>query len=145
MLLDAGPYPYISSFIFRTTSNGCNVPVLHHSRAHGRSGYTLRKLIGLWMRGLTNFSVVPLRLSMLIGFAATLVGLVVLGYILLYKLYARDQVTSGWTSTIGTLLLSSGVQLFSLGMLGEYVGRIFLLLNKEPQYAIKEMFNCPPQ
>jgi polyisoprenyl-phosphate glycosyltransferase len=137
-----GPYPYISGFIFRTTSNGCNVAVEHHPRKRGESGYTLTKLIGLWLRGLTNFSVVPLRLSMLVGFTASLIGLVVLFYILLLKIYAWDQVSAGWTSTIGTVLLSSGVQLFSLGVLGEYVGRIFLLLNKQPQYTVREMFNC---
>jgi polyisoprenyl-phosphate glycosyltransferase len=140
-----GPYPYISGFIFRTTSNGCNVPVLHHPRSHGKSGYTLPKLVGLWIRGLTNFSVVPLRLSMLVGFTATVFGVMVLCYILLLKLCAWEQVSAGWTSTMGTVLLSSGIQLFSLGVLGEYVGRIFLLLNKQPQYAIKETFNCHQQ
>ena len=138
-----GPYPYISGLIFRTTSSGCNVPVEHHPRRHGQSGYTLAELIGLWMRGLTNFSVLPLRLSMLVGLTATVIGMTVLAYILLLKIFAWEQVSIGWTSTIGTILLSSGVQLFSLGMLGEYVGRIFLLLNKQPQYTIKEMFNCP--
>ncbi len=136
-----GPYPYISGFIFRTTSNGCNVPVEHHPRSHGESGYTLRKLIGLWLRGCTNFSVVPLRMSMFVGFAATVIGMMVLFYLLVLKFFAWDEVSAGWTSMIGTVLLSSGVQLFSLGMLGEYVGRIFLLLNKEPQYTIKETFN----
>ncbi len=137
-----GPYPYISGFIFRTTSNGCNVPVEHRPRQHGESGYTFGKLIGLWLRGFTNFSVVPLRLSVFVGLTSTAMGIIVLIYILVHKILAWDVVATGWTSIIGTVLLSSGVQLFCLGMLGEYVGRIFLLLNRKPQYTIKEALNC---
>jgi len=137
-----GPYPYISGFIFGTTSNGCNVPVEHHPRPHGGSGYTLGKLIGLWLRGFTNFSVVPLRISVFVGLSSTVTGIIVLIYILMRKFLVWDEVTTGWTSIIGTVLLCSGVQLFCLGMVGEYVGRIFLLLNRKPQYTIKETLNC---
>jgi len=136
-----GPYPYISGFIFRTTSNGCNVPVEHLPRASGRSGYTFSRLFGLWLRGFTNFSVVPLRLSMLLGLSTAAAGSLFLIYILVRKVLGWDQITAGWTSTIGTTLLCSGVQLLCLGMLGEYVGRIFLLLNKKPQYSIRETWN----
>jgi polyisoprenyl-phosphate glycosyltransferase len=138
-----GPYPYISGFIFRTTTNGCNVAVEHYPRSTGRSNYTLRKLVGLWLRGFMNFSIVPLRITTLVGLAAAVMGVLVCAFIIVHKLLAWDSIREGQTSIIGAVILCSGVQLLCLGMLGEYVGRIYLLLNKKPQYTIKEAFNCP--
>jgi undecaprenyl-phosphate 4-deoxy-4-formamido-L-arabinose transferase len=137
-----GPYPYISGLIFRTSANGCNVPVEHHTRARGRSGYTVRTLVGLWLRGLSNFSVVPLRLAILVGLAATAAGGVLGGVIIVRRLLGWDTIQAGWAAILAAIVFCFGVQLVSVGIVGEYVGRIFLLLNKTPQYAIKEAFNC---
>jgi undecaprenyl-phosphate 4-deoxy-4-formamido-L-arabinose transferase len=137
-----GPYPYISGFIFRTTSHGCNVPVAHHARESGRSGYTARKLVGLWLRGFINFSVVPLRLAILVGLVAVTVGGGLCVLIVVHRLLAWDTIREDWTSITATVVFCCGVQLVFLGMLGEYVGRIYLLLNKKPQYTVREAFNC---
>jgi undecaprenyl-phosphate 4-deoxy-4-formamido-L-arabinose transferase len=139
-----GPYPYISGLIFRTSSNGCSVPVEHRWRENGRSNYTLRKLVGLWLRGLMNFSIVPLRIAALVGLAAAVMGGVFCIFIILHKLMDWDSIKEGRTSIIGAIVFCSGVQLLCLGVLGEYIGRIYLLLNKKPQYTIKEAFNCAP-
>jgi len=137
-----GPYPYISGFIFRVTHNGINVPVEHHERAVGKSNYNLRRLVKLWMNGFTNFSVLPLRVSSYVGMLSALTGFAAMVYILLRKLLHPALITAGWTSTSALVLFFAGVQLLALGMLGEYVGRIFLLINKNPQYAIREKYNC---
>jgi undecaprenyl-phosphate 4-deoxy-4-formamido-L-arabinose transferase len=137
-----GPYPYISGLIFRTTSNGCNVPVAHHPRESGRSNYTLRKLVGLWLRGFMNFSIVPLRIAALMGLAAAVTGGVFSIFIIVHKLLNWDSIKEGQTTIIAAVVFCSGVQLLCLGMLGEYIGRIYLLLNKKPQYTIREAFNC---
>jgi undecaprenyl-phosphate 4-deoxy-4-formamido-L-arabinose transferase len=139
-----GPYPYISGLIFRTTSNGCNVAVEHHWRKNGRSNYTLRKLVGLWLRGFMNFSIVPLRLAACVGLAAAIMGGVFCVIVIIHKLLDWDSIKEGQTSIVAAVVFCSGVQLLCLGMLGEYVGRIYLLLNRKPQYTIKEAFNCTP-
>jgi undecaprenyl-phosphate 4-deoxy-4-formamido-L-arabinose transferase len=140
-----GPYPYISGLIFRITANGCNVPVSHYPRETGRSNYTVRKLVGLWLRGFMNFSIVPLRIAALVGLAAAVTGGVFSIFIIIHKLLNWDSIKEGQTTIIAAVIFCSGVQLLCLGMLGEYVGRIYLLLNKKPQYTIREAFNCPTQ
>jgi undecaprenyl-phosphate 4-deoxy-4-formamido-L-arabinose transferase len=139
-----GPYPYISGLIFRTTSNGTNVRVEHRRRRNGRSNYTLRKLAGLWLRGFMNFSIVPLRIAAFVGLAAAATGGILGCWIAVDTLLAWKTIDAGGTLIVAALLFCSGVQLLSIGMLGEYVGRIYLLLNKKPQYTIKETFNCLP-
>jgi undecaprenyl-phosphate 4-deoxy-4-formamido-L-arabinose transferase len=137
-----GPYPYISGFIFMITHNGVNIPVEHHARKIGKSNYDMKKLIKLWLNGLTNFSILPLRIATYMGFASAGVGLISLVYIVLRKLLMPALIMPGWTSVSAMVLFFGGVQLLALGMLGEYVGRIFLLMNRNPQYTIREKFNC---
>jgi undecaprenyl-phosphate 4-deoxy-4-formamido-L-arabinose transferase len=137
-----GPFPYISGFIFRTTRNGCNVPVQHNARQHGRSGYGLFKLLCLSLNGLTNFSILPLRLSTWVGFASSAAGILFSLYLVARRLMLPEEITPGWTSVVGIVLIFSGLQLLAIGMLGEYLGRIFLFTNKTPQYAIREKYNC---
>lgn len=128
--------------IVRITKNGCNIPVEHNSRKYGKSGYDFKKLFMLWLNGLTNFSVLPLRIATFVGVASATVGFLYLLLIIIHKLLTPNLITPGWTSVVGFLLLFSGIQLFALGLLGEYVGRIFLLLNKTPQYTVREKYNC---
>jgi undecaprenyl-phosphate 4-deoxy-4-formamido-L-arabinose transferase len=137
-----GPFPYISGFMFRVTNNGCNVSVQHNPRAHGKSGYGLRKLILLWLSGFTNFSILPLRLSTFMGAVSAIAGFAFLLFIVVRKLLMPDVILSGWTSVVGIVLAFAGIQLLALGMLGEYVGRIFLIINRNPQYTIREKYNC---
>lgn len=137
-----GPYPHMTGLILRTTGNGCSIPVEHHPRASGKSGYTLSKLVLLWLRGFTNFSIIPLRLSTMIGITTAASGFVLLLFIIIRKLIYSDIIASGWSSIVAIILVFTGIQLIILGMIGEYVGRIFLLLNKTPQFTIKEKYNC---
>ena len=134
------PYSYIPGLVLRSTKNVSSVPVNHRSRQEGESGYSFRKLIALWVNGFTAFSIKPLRLATLMGMIIAGGGFVYFIYTVVRKIL-NPKVPMGWTSTISVLLILGGAILFVLGMVGEYLGRVYLSLNKEPQYVIKERIN----
>jgi glycosyltransferase involved in cell wall biosynthesis len=136
-----GPYPYLAGQIFRFTHRGCNVVVRHEARKHGRSQYNLKKLLKLWLNGMTNFSIIPLRVSTGTGVVAVGIGFLYLMWLLIQKIFFHDFL-EGWLSLVGVVVILSGLQLIFLGVLGEYIGRIFMFLNRTPQYVIRETFNC---
>lgn len=133
------PFPYIDGLILRTTSNIGKIKVEHQERKEGKSGYTLRKLISLWLNMFTNFSILPLRISIILGFIFSLFGFG-LGILALIEKFLNPDVPLGYTSLIVVVSIFSGVQLIAIGMVGEYLGRIFLSQNKKPQYSIRENF-----
>lgn len=133
-----GPFPYVDGLALRCTRNVGRITASHQRRAGGRSGYNLRKLVGLWMNMLVNFSVVPLRTSTMIGFALCVTGGVVGVYIIVEKLAGR-YIPAGWPFLVITLLVFSGVQLVMLGIIGEYLGRLFLSSNATPQFVVREL------
>lgn len=140
-----GPYPYIDGLALRCTRRIGTIEVRHDPRSQGRSGYTFRRLVRLWLNMFVNFSVLPLRVSTLMGFLFSFVGLV-LGVLAVVEKLVRPETQVGWTSVIVTLLLFSGVQLVMLGLVGEYLGRLFLSINQTPQFVVREAFegNAPP-
>jgi undecaprenyl-phosphate 4-deoxy-4-formamido-L-arabinose transferase len=138
-----GPYPYIDGLILRFTRNYSQVLVTHQPRRDGRSGYTLRKLITLYLNMFTNFSILPLRLAAGAGLASAGFGLALAVYFAIEKIM-RPDLPAGWASMIVSLFIMAGIQLFSLGMIGEYLGRLFLKDNGRPQFVIRETVNCPP-
>lgn len=131
-------YPYVVGLVLRTTNNICNVPVHHRERQQGTSGYTIKKLISLWMNGFTSFSVKPLRTANYFGFFSALCGFFYLVYIIINH-FVNPSVPLGWSSTVAVLLLLGGVILVVLGMIGEYIGRIYMCLNAAPQYVVKQI------
>ena len=133
-------YAYISGLIFRTTKRIGGVVVKHRKRIDGQSGYSLFRLIKLWMNGFTAFSVKPLRMSTMLGFVVAGIGVVYGIYIVLMRLISND-VPSGYASLMSVILFIGGMLMFLLGMLGEYVGRIYINQNNAPQYVIREIVN----
>jgi undecaprenyl-phosphate 4-deoxy-4-formamido-L-arabinose transferase len=133
-----GPYPYIDGLILRSTRNIGTIEVRHDPRKEGRSNYTLRKLVGLWLNMSVNFSIMPLRVSMLMGFAFSAIGLV-LGIVIVVERLLRPELPVAWAFVIVTSLLFSGVQLAVLGLVGEYLGRLFLTSNETPQFVIRDV------
>ncbi|MEF2846522.1 MAG: glycosyltransferase family 2 protein [Eggerthellaceae bacterium] len=132
-----GPYVYIQGLLFRATNRMLNVPVKHFDREVGSSGYTLKSLIRLWSTVL-NFSMAPLRFAAVIG--AILGGLGVLGAILLIVQRVTDPtIQQGWSSLMVTMLGCSGIVVLFLGLIGEYLGRLFMTINKAPQYVLREV------
>lgn len=133
----SNPYPYIAGLIFKVTDNIGNIEVLHSEREDGSSNYTFIKLLKLWFNGFTNFSVKPLRITTVIGMILSSVGFI-LSILLVVRKFLNQDVQLGWTSTIALIVFFGGIQLISIGMLGEYIGRIFISVNNFPQYVIKE-------
>ncbi len=133
-------YPYISGLLLRTTNKIANVDVTHRARGIGKSGYTFGKLLSLWINGFTAFSVKPLRISISLGAIFAVIGFVVGIYTVINK-FLNPNVPLGWSSTTALLSFLGGIILIVLGMIGEYVGRIYISINNSPQYVIREKFN----
>lgn len=136
-----GPYPYIDGLILRISRNYATVHVRHDTRATGRSGYTIGKLVSLWLNMFTNFSILPLRISVLTGCLLALAGLVVAAFSFIERL-RRPDLPPGWASLMISILVVSGVQLVAIGMVGEYLGRMFMKDNGNPQFVVRRSVNC---
>lgn len=136
MVMYRNPYPYLGGLMMRTTQNVCNVDVMHRERLSGKSGYSLKKMIELWLNGFTSFSVKPLRLMSWIGMLIAVGGFLFGVYIIINKLL-NPNVNAGYSSIMSLMLFMFGVLFFFMGMLGEYVGRIYISLNRAPQFVIK--------
>jgi undecaprenyl-phosphate 4-deoxy-4-formamido-L-arabinose transferase len=130
----AGPFPYVDGLIMQVTQDIGSLEVLHADRASGRSSYTLGRLLRLSLTMFANFSIKPLHLSTLMGFALSLMGM--LGAIVVAVEALTSGTTPGWASLMVVLLLVSGVQLLILGVVGEYLGRVFLTANGRPQSIV---------
>ena len=131
-------FTYIDGLLAWFTQNIGNVSVEHQKRKVGTSGYSLKNLIILALNMMTNFSIVPLQLASLTGFVFSLVGFFLGSYFLLKKIFWGIPV-SGFSSIIVAITMFSGVQLLTIGILGEYIGRIHINVSKRPQYAIKDI------
>tara|TARA_B110000093_G_scaffold172554_1_gene203682 strand:- start:72 stop:800 length:729 start_codon:yes stop_codon:yes gene_type:complete len=135
-----GPFVYIDGLIFDITKNVSSVDVEHLERMTGNSNYNIFKLISLWLRVLTNFSIVPLRISTIAGFFMTFVSFCSILVIVSIKLL-NPTIAAGWASIISVLLFFFGLQFIVLGLIGEYIGRSYLNLNKKPQFVVREYKN----
>jgi glycosyltransferase involved in cell wall biosynthesis len=133
------PFPYIDGLILRVTSNIGKLEVEHQERKTGHSGYTLKKLFKLWLNMFVNFSILPLRLSVIMGFIFAAFGFLVAVGTVIEELEFLG-LPKGYTFTIVVISILSGVQLISIGVIGEYLGRLFLSQGKQPQFTIKKHF-----
>lgn len=132
------PFVYLPGLVLRSSSHLCNVDVDHHERISGGSGYTLGRLFNLWMNGFTAFSIKPLRLADLFGALVAVGGFLYLIYtIVMYFICPSD--VEGWNSLMAVLLILGGSIMLMLGMIGEYLGRVYISLNDAPQYVIRDM------
>ena len=132
-----GPYPYIDGLIFRYTNNISQIEIPHQKRYKGKGNYNLIKSISVWLRVLTNFSILPLRLTTSLGLLSAFIGFTLAIYFIFLTING-DITAKGWPSLIVTILFIGGVQLIGLGLIGEYVGRSYLYQNKEPQFLVDE-------
>ena len=133
-----GPYPYIDGLILQVTRRVGGLRVEHRSRETGQSGYNLRRLVRLWLNSVVNFSVLPLRVATVLGGLMATLG--AFGLLAVVGLWLSSRGPAlGWGSLMAVLLLFSGTQLLLLGVIGEYVGRAFLVLSGRPQSAVREV------
>ena len=141
-LLYDGPYPHVDGLLMQVTNRLDTIEVRHLPRASGQSSYTLRRLVRLWLTLALNFSILPLRLSVLLGLLMGFVGL--MGAVFVVVSATLERPPAGWASTMVVVLLLSGVQLGMLGILGEYVGRVFLTANHKPQGVVRTVLRATP-
>jgi len=130
-----GPFPYIDGLILQVTQNIDRLLVHHLPRAVGRSNYTMRRLLRLWLSMFVNFSVMPLRISTLAGFALSFLGALGGAAAITEALFFSPP--EGWASVFAAVLLLSGVQLMILGIVGEYLGRLYMTANRKPQSVVR--------
>ncbi len=135
-----GPDPYIDAIILRTTSNIGTIEVRHDRRRHGQSGYTFRKLISLWGNMMVSCSLIPLRILGVIGVIMTLAGAYMAGNTLIDEIFTIYPDPTEYETLMSVSILTRGFLLLSFSVVGEYVGRIYLALNSDPQYVIREKF-----
>ncbi len=134
-------YPYVIGLVLRATRNIANVVVQHREREEGRSGYTFKKLLGLWFNGFTAFSVKPLRIATTVGVFSASVGFLYGIYTIIKRLINPD-VPMGFSALMAALVFFGGMIMILLGLIGEYIGRIYISMNNSPQYVIRERVNC---
>ncbi len=133
-------YPYVIGLVLRATKSIANVDVDHRERETGSSGYTFKKLLGLWFNGFTAFSVKPLRIATAIGSFSAALGFLY-GIYTVVKKIVRPDVPMGFSSTMAAIVFFGGMIMVMLGLIGEYIGRIYISLNNSPQYVIREKIN----
>ncbi len=131
-------YVYLLGLVFRTTNKVDSVFVNHRQREVGKSGYTFGKLLGLWINGATTFSIKPLRMSVLMGGIVAALG-VLFTIIIIIKKLLNPYMVAGWSSLMAVTLMLCGVILVVLGVMGEYIGRLYMSSNHTPQYVVRDV------
>lgn len=132
------PYTYISGLVFRSTSKVSFLDVSHRSRTSGKSGYSFSRLVSVWLNGFTAFSIKPLHFVSILGFFTAGIGFLCCILVIIYRLCVPN-VNIGWASIMSIILFIGGVNFIILGLIGEYIGRIYMCINKTPQYIIKSI------
>lgn len=133
------PYAHMQGLFLRTTKNVGNVDIEHFERVEGTSNYTMKSLLKLWS-SCTNFSIIPLRIATILGCIFSCAGFLGAIYIIINKLLSVN-IATGWSSIMVAILFFSGLNLLCVGLVGEYIGRLFISINKAPQYVIREAIN----
>ena len=140
-----GPYPYADGLIYRTTRRIGQIPVTHRVSSAERSRYNLHRLVRLWLNMFLNFSVAPLRLSVYVGLITSCFSVVALSLILIDKLWIQKDLTLGIPTVLGSIVCFSGIQLMMLGLVGEYLGRLYLDQTGTPQYIVRHSSRPRPE
>jgi glycosyltransferase involved in cell wall biosynthesis len=137
-----GPYAYVDGLILDTTHHITSIEIDHAARVSGVGNYNLHRSVSLWLKMATSFSVFPLRMMSIGGLVLAMFSLMMMLYVIGIKL-ADPTVPAGWTSLIATMLFVGGIQLIGLGLIGEYLGRAYLKLNRKPQYVVHRTTDDP--
>jgi len=130
-----GPYAYVDGLILNVTQSITAIDIEHQPRDEGESNYNLRRLVSLWLKMATSFSILPLRLATYLGFALSALSLVMVAFVIVSR-FLHPEYPPGWTSLIAVILFIGGIQTLCIGMVGEYLGRTYLKLNCKQQFII---------
>ena len=135
-----GPYPYISGLLFRSSNRILNVSMEERKRMEGKTTYTFRKMFSLWLNSFTAFSIKPLRLATVMGIICSMLGFLYGIFVIIRKII-NPAIMMGYSSLMAVILFIGGMILFVVGIIGEYIGRIYMCINETPQYVIKKRVN----
>lgn len=138
MLRYENAFPYVIGLVLRATRNIVNVTVQHRDRMAGVSGYTFIKLLALWFNGFTAFSEKPLRIATLAGVGCAGLGFLYGIYTVIKKLVVPG-VPIGFSALMSAIMFIGGMIMLMLGLIGEYVGRMYICMNNAPQYVVREI------
>jgi len=141
-----GPYPYVDGLLFQITSRFSQLEVTHHRRKIGRGSYSLRRSISVWLRLFSSFSLQPLRIVTFCGLMFAVAGLLGTIALIIHRLVEPADFygpATGWASLMVAILVIGGIQMVFLGVIGEYLGRTYLQVNKKPQTLVRETLNLP--
>ena len=138
MLRYENAYPYVIGLVLRSTKRIVNVPVQHREREIGTSGYTLGKLLGLWFNGFTAFSTKPLRIATFSGGVFAVLGFAYGIYTIVNK-FVNPAVPLGFSSTMAAIMFIGGMLMIMLGLIGEYIGRMYICMNSAPQFVVRDL------
>lgn len=128
-------YTHLQGLFLRTTRNISSVPIQHFEREVGKSNYTLKKLLALWSN-IFGFSIVPLQIATYVGMFFAAAGILGAAAVVLLKLL-RPATQIGWPSMMAAICFFSGINLFFMGIIGEYVGRVFQGMSRNPQFVVR--------
>lgn len=132
-------FPYVIGLVLRTTKNITNVDVNHRDREAGVSGYTLGKLLNLWFNGFTAFSVKPLRIATAAGSVCAVIGFLYGIYTIIKKIFFNPPgLVTGFSALMSVIVFVGGMLMLMLGLVGEYMGRMYVAMNNSPQYVIRQ-------
>ena len=134
------PYPYTAGLFLRTTARVINVEMEERNRFSGVGNFTFKKSFSLWMNGFTAFSVKPLRIATFLGFICAVIGFIFGVYTVINK-FINPDILMGYSSLMAVQLFIGGMIMLMLGLIGEYVGRMYISMNNAPQYVVREAFN----
>ena len=137
------PYPYLSGLMLSSTKHVCNVDMEERERVIGTGNYSFRKSLSLWLNSFTSFSVKPLRLATFCGFTMAGIGLI-FAIVLIVRKIVLPAVPIGYSSTMAVMLVIGGMIMVMLGLIGEYIGRIYISLNNSPQFVVREVYGTKP-
>ncbi len=133
------PYTHLQGLFLRTTRNISCVPVEHFDREAGESGYTFKKLVNLWSN-IMGFSVVPLRMATYCGYFFSVLSILGAIIVVIRKLLIPTMAI-GWPSMMCAICFFAGIILVFLGTIGEYLGRMFLGMSRQPQFVVKKVYD----
>ena len=141
MLEYKNPYPYIDGLVLRTSAKISNVEMDERERTQGKSNYTFRKLLNLFINGFTAFSVKPLRIATYMGGICSMAGFIFMITLIIRKIIYGAGIDAGYTSLMAVMLFIGGAIMLLLGVIGEYVGRMYISINCSPQYVVRKTYN----
>ncbi len=137
-----GSFVSIDVLLTWGTTKFTGISVKHLPRVAGQSNYTVRKLITHALNMVTGFSVIPLQVATIVGFVCTALGVAILAFAMGNYL-VRGGVVPGFTFIASTIAIFSGAQLFSMGIIGEYLARVHFRLLDKPTYSIRSETSSP--